>query len=144
MLLPHLSSTVANADEGVYRGAVLRQYKHKIRLEEEIHTKQLTRVAGYDFEDAFSLHDIRSMIGTTQSGNWCVDFQSKEQVGAQMRIYRDIIAAEKERSDKYLEVNRPYMEWKANEIAGYRESYKYHCSYERTGYPHPPVQKINK
>ena len=44
----------------------------------------------------------------------------------------------------YYAMNHDYREWKAKQRVGFREAYKYHCTYERFGASSPPIIKVPK
>ena len=127
-----------------YSGAS-SQYKEKIRQEEDFHKKQCEGVEGYEFEDAFSLVDVKLAIGAGSNNVWTGTFDNDANLEIYLGTCAEYVSAEYENSLEYLAVNHDYREWKAKQSVGFNEAYKYHCSYERfDGYKASPVEKIAK
>ena len=57
---------------------------------------------------------------------------------------RNAINREYDNSMQYSVDNHYYREWKAKNLVGYNEAYKYHCCYERFGAKAAPVSKVEK
>lgn len=58
--------------------------------------------------------------------------------------YAEAIANEYNKSVAYFSNNHDYREFRAKQIVGFNEAYKYHCCYARFGHKAEPVAKVLK
>ncbi len=106
------------------------QYRDKIGKEENVHIRQFMRTSGYGFEDLYSLKDALSRVGILISDEF-FDCESEQEAKLKIGSIRKAIRTEKNISDDYWHQNRGYIERDAKRIAGYKEAYLYHCTYEK-------------
>lgn len=109
------------------------QYKEKIFKEEKTHQKQAMRMKGFGFEDMYSTAEALECfcMTTSPSGTFinvvCLD---EEELNETIKELRKLLLFEKNVSDVYWNENYAYSEAEAKRIAGFREAYLYHCTYE--------------
>lgn len=65
-------------------------------------------------------------------------------IAAARLLCERLIDEEFQNSMDYYAKNHDYREWKAKQRVGFREAYKYHCTYERFGASSPPIIKVPK
>ena len=106
------------------------QYRNKIKKEENVHIQQFMRVSGYGFEDLYSLKDALLREGIRINDKY-FDCESEQEAEDRFSEIKGSLQDEKKISDSYWLRNRGYIEREAKKIAGYREAYLYHCTYEK-------------
>lgn len=124
-------------------GAVVNatsQYAEKIKKEEQVHMRQFMREKGYGFEDMYSVEDALFNVELIPGAEY-FDAKNEKEANQKVRSIRESIRREKEIGDAYWDKNRAYSEWTAKRIAGYREAYLYHCTYEKTFEKNTKVSK---
>lgn len=115
-----------------------------IYREELYHQNQFQRAKGYEFEDAFSISDVRSALGLGPNSEYVIHAEGEDDVEVAETLCRRLISEELYNSVKYLSENHDYREWKAKQAIGFKEAYMYHCCYGRDGGLQPPIAKIPK
>ena len=67
-----------------------------------------------------------------------------DKITGQRERYAEAIANEYNKSVAYFSNNHDYREFRAKQIVGFNEAYKYHCCYARFGHKAEPVAKVLK
>src|SRR5574344_16092 len=124
--------------------AASSQYEKKIFQEESIHRNQCERKPGYEFEDAFSVSEVKTALGVGTDETWEVLCNDDAEIENLVATYRGAVADEYFKSLVYLSANHDYREFRAKQIVGFNEAYKYHCCYARLGHKPEPVAKEPK
>lgn len=123
------------------------QYKDKILEEEQVHGKQVKGVAGYEFEDLYSVPDALEGLGIEVSnGNegWDIVAECDSNNDA-IELLDDVnvhLLLEMAISAQYWDKNYAFSEYDAKRRVKFREAYLYHCCYESRFGPNP--QKVPK
>ena len=126
------------------RSEASSQYRGKIFGEELVHKNQLERVPDYEFEDAFSIADVKQLLGIPANAAYVVVSDDENVISLALLACRNAINREYDNSMQYYVDNHDYREWKAKNSVRYNEAYKYHCCYERFGAKAAPVSKVKK
>ena len=102
--------------------------------------RQFMREKEYGFEDMYSVEDALFNVELIPGAEY-FDAKNEKEANQKVRSIRESIRREKEIGDAYWDKNRAYSEWTAKRIAGYREAYLYHCTYEKTFEKNTKVSK---
>ena len=124
--------------------AASSQYKAKILWEESIHKNQCERKQGFEFEDAFSVSEVKAVLGVGTNETWEVICNDDAEIENLRVTYEEAVVDEYNKSMAYLSDNHDYREFRAKQIVGFNEAYKYHCCYARLGHKPEPVAKVQK
>lgn len=126
------------------RSGASSQYRKKINNEEVCHKNQCERKNGFEFEDAFSVSEVKRALKIGADDEYLVITDDDGVIAAARLLCERLIDEEFQNSVDYYAMNHDYREWKAKQRVGFREAYKYHCTYERFGASSPPIIKVPK